>query len=179
MKVFPTLSCLSIAFALTATAQVKETTTEKSVTRNPDGSVRETTTTTAHFNPEAQANVVEYFNTYKANPHGLPPEWSKQMNIKQIPRAWSTTRLAPGTVLTEEHRGDLMAAPPAWVQVLPPAPAEVGYYVAGANIVAVDKSSKVVDSIRVPSLRFYVEVDGDGGEIKLSAKKRTTSNVSS
>lgn len=72
MKVFPTLSCLSIAFALTATAQVKETTTEKSVTRNPDGSVRETTTTTTHFNPEAQAKVVEYFNTYKANPHGLP-----------------------------------------------------------------------------------------------------------
>lgn len=94
------------------------------------------------------------------------------MNNKQIPRAWSTTRLAPGTVLTEEHRGDLMAAPPALVQVLPPAPSEVGYYVAGANIAAVDKSYRVVDSIRVPSLRFYVEVDDDGDEIKIKRKEK-------
>lgn len=172
MKVFPTLSCLSIPFVLTATSQVTETTTEKSVTRNPDGSVSETATTTTHFNPGAQAKVIEYFNTYKANPHGLPPEWSRQMNIKQIPRAWSTTRLAPGTVLSGEHRGYLMAAPPALVQVLPPAPAEVGYYVAGANVVAVDKSYKVVDSIRVPSLKFYIEVDDDGDEIKIKRKEK-------
>lgn len=172
MKILPTISCLSVAFALNAIAQVKETTTEQSTTRNADGSVSETTTTTTHFNPEAQTKVVKYFDTYKTNPNGLPPEWSTQMKVKQIPAAWRTTRLAPGTVVTQEHRTFLMDAPPALVQVLPPAPADVRYVVAGGNVVAIDKSFKVVDSIQIPSVKFDIEVDDDGDEIKLKRKEK-------
>ena len=172
MKILPTLSCLSFAFALTSLAQVKETTTETTTTRNPDGTVNETTTTTTHFKPEAQTKVVQYFDTYKTSPNGLPPEWSTQMKIKQIPPAWRTTRLAPDTVITQEQRPFLMDAPPALVQVLPAAPPEVRYYVAGGNVVAIDKSYKVVDSIRIPSVKFNVEVDDDGDEIKIKRKEK-------
>ena len=172
MKVLSTLGCVSLAFALTATAQVTETTTEKSTTRNPDGSISETTTTTTHFNPEAQTKVVKYFDTYKTNPNGLPPEWSTRMKIKQLPPAWRTGPVARGTVVTQEHRAFLMDAPPALIQVLPPPPADVRYYVAGGNVVAVDKTYKVVDSIRIPSVKFDVEVDDDGDEIKIKRKEK-------
>ena len=172
MKILPTLAGASLAFALTSLAQVKETTTEKTATRNADGSVSETTTTTTHFNPEAQTKVVQYFDTYKTSPNGLPPEWSTQMKVKQLPPAWRTTRLAPGTVVTQEQRSYLMDAPPALVQVLPAAPADVRYVVAGGNVVAIDKSYKVVDSIRIPSVKFDVEVDDDGDEIKIKRKEK-------
>lgn len=172
MKILPTLSCVSLVFVLSSFAQVKETTTETTTTRNSDGSVSETTTTTTHFNPEAQTKVVQYFDSYKTSPNGLPPDWSTQMKLKQIPAAWRTTRIAPGTVVTQEQRSYLMDAPPALLQVLPPAPAEVRYVVAGGNVVAIDKSFKVVDSIRVPSVKFDVEVDDDGDEIKIKRKEK-------
>ncbi len=172
MKLPVTLSCLSLAFALSASAQVKETTTEKTSTVNPDGSVNETTTTTTTFNPAAQTKVVEYFETYKTNPYGLPPEWATQMKIKQLPPAWRSSRIAPGTIVTEEHRAFLMEAPPALVKVLPPPQPEVRYYVAGGNVVAVDKSYKIVDSLRIPSVNFEVEVDDDGEEIEIKKKKK-------
>lgn len=172
MKLLPTLSCFSLAFALSAMAQTKETTTETTTTRNPDGSVSESTTTTTHFNPEYQTKVVQYFDTYKTSPHGLPPEWSTQMKIKQIPPAWRTTRIAPGTVVTQEQRAFLMEAPAPLVKVLPPPTADVRYFVAGGSVVAVDKTYKVVDSIRVPSLKFDVEVDDDGDEIKIEKKDK-------
>ncbi len=46
-----------------------------------------------------------------------------------------------------------MEAPPELVQVLPQRE-EVRYYIAGSNVVAVDRSYKVVDSIEVPSVTF-------------------------
>lgn len=172
MKLLPTLSSLSLALVLSATAQVTETTTEKTTTRNPDGSVNETTTTTTTFNPEAQTKVVQYFDTYKTSPYGLPPEWATQMKIKQLPPAWRTARIAPGTVVTQEHRGYLLEAPPALIKVLPPAQPDVRYYVAGGNVVAIDKTYKIVDSLRIPSVKFEVEVDDDGDEIKIEKKEK-------
>ena len=172
MKLIPTLSCFSLALILSATAQVKETTTEKSTTVNPDGSVSESTTTTTIFKPEAQTKVVQYFETYKTSPNGLPPEWSTQMKLKQIPAAWRTARVAPGTVFAEDVRPFLLEAPPALVKVLPPPTAEVRYYVAGGSVVAIDKTYRVVDSIQIPSVKFEVEVDDDGDEIKIKKKEK-------
>lgn len=130
----------------------------------------ESTTTTTHFNPEYQQKVVQYFDTYKTNPNGLPPEWSTQMKLKQLPPAWRSGAITRGTVVTEEHRNFLMEAPPALVKVLPPPNADVRYYVAGGNVVAVDKSYKVVDSIRVPSMKFDVEIEDGGKEIEIKKK---------
>ncbi|MDB6135103.1 MAG: hypothetical protein JWM59_3346 [Verrucomicrobiales bacterium] len=152
MKLHSTIGSLSLALILSASAQVTETKTEKTTTTASDGTVQQSSKTTTTFNPEVQTKVVQYFDTYKANPNGLPPEWAARIKIQQLPPAWTTTRIAPGTILTEDTRPYLVEAPPALVKILPPAQTEVRYYVAGGNVVAIDKTYKVVDSVRIPTV---------------------------
>lgn len=137
-------------------AQVTETEETTEVQRNPDGSTTETNVvTTTTFNPEARTKVVKYFETYKGERYGLPPAWVTRFNVKEIPAAWRTTRIAPGLVVTEKQRPYLVEAPPELVKVLPaPVSEDVRYFVAGGNVVAVDKSYRVVDSIRIPSVKI-------------------------
>ncbi len=170
MKAYPTLSAALFALALPALGQVTETTKEKTTKETADGSVEQRTTTTTTFSPEVKTKVVEYFDTYKTNPHGLPPEWATQMKIKELPPTWRTGQIASGTVVTQEHRAFLYEAPPALVKVLPAPRPDTRYYVAGGNIIAVDKTYKVVDSLRVPSIKFDVDVDGAKAEVKKANK---------
>jgi len=136
-----------------------ETTTEKTtdVTKNADGSVSTTETTTTTFNPEARTKVVKYFDTYKTNPHGLPPQWVSKVEWKSVPKTWRSSRIAPGLVITEKERPYLVEAPADLVQVLPPSSEGVRYYVAGSNVVAVDKTYKVVDSVQIPSVKIEID----------------------
>lgn len=155
----PNLTLLSLALALAAPAYGQGTRTEtttETTTTNAAGTVKETVTTVT-FNPEARTKVVQYFDTYKANPHGLPPGWVEQMRVKEIPVAWRTTRIAPGVVVTEKERPLLVEAPPALVAVLPAPAPEVRYYLAGSNVVAVNKTYQVVDSLQIPSVTFAAE----------------------
>lgn len=155
-----TLGCL-----LPLSAQVTQTTEEKSTHQNADGSVTHSETTTTHtFNPDARTKVVSYFDTYKGNPHGLPPGWVEKVHVKEIPTAWRTTRITPGAVVTEKERTYLVDAPPDLVQMLPPPSDGVHYYVAGSNVVAVDPSYKIVDSIHIPTIKY--KEDDDNIEIE-------------
>ena len=151
------IAVVALGYILPVSAQTTETEKKTEVTKNSDGSVTQTETTTTTFNPEARTKVVKYFDTYKTNPHGLPPQWVTKMKMKGIPAGWRTTRIAPGIVVTEKERPYLVEAPPELVGVLPSASGGVRYYVAGSNVVAVDKSYKVVDSIQIPSVTFEVE----------------------
>lgn len=146
-----TLGCL-----LPLSAQVTETEKKTEVTKNADGSVTTETTTTT-FNPEARTKVVTYFETYKSNPYGLPPQWVTKFKVKEIPVAWRTTRIAPGIVVQEKERPYLVEASPELVAVLPTPTGGVRYYVAGSNVVAVDTSYKIVDSIQIPSVKFVTD----------------------
>ena len=153
---------LTLGAILPLAAQVSETTettTETTRTGN-GGTVTETTTTTTQvFNPEARTKVVTYFDQYKTSPHGLPPGFVQKVKVKEIPVTWRTTRIAPGIVVTEKERPYLVTAPPELVSVLP-APAEgVRYYVAGSNVVSVDKTYKVVDSVQIPSIKYTEDED--------------------
>ena len=170
MKKITTLSCLTLALALSASAQQTETKTEKSTTTSPDGTVSRSTTTTTRFNPETQQKVVQYFETYKSSPYGLPPAWTSQVKVKQLPTAWRTGAVTTGTVITQEQRNFLVEAPKDLVKILPAPTAEVRYYVAGGNVVAVDKTYKVVDTLRIPSVKFDVEVEDGGKEIEIKRK---------
>ncbi|MES2466380.1 MAG: hypothetical protein V4675_03675 [Verrucomicrobiota bacterium] len=161
---------VAFSFVMSANGQDSQTKTEKTTKTNPDGSTQQTTTTITTFNPETNTKVVEYFDAYKANPYGLPPEWTTRMKIKQIPPAWRTTQIPAGTIVTKEQQELLLEAPPALVKVLPAPKPEIRYYVAGGNVIAVDKSYKVVDSLRVPSVKFDVEVDD--GEIEIKKKEK-------
>lgn len=158
MKTSLIIGTFSLALILSAGAQVKETKTEKTTTKSADGTVEQSTTTTTTFKPEVQTKVVQYFDTYKASPHGLPPEWAAQIKIKELPATWTTARIAPGTVFADDARGFLVAAPPALVKVLPPAQPEVRYYVAGGNVVAIDKTYKVIDSVRIPTVNLTSKI---------------------
>ncbi len=156
-----TFSAVSLGFLLPVTAQVTETKTQTETQTNADGSVTEkTTTTVTTFNPDARTKVVEYFDAYKASPHGLPPAWVTRFKVKDLPAEWSTTRIAPGVIVGEKQRPFLVEAPPELIKVLPPPTAQVRYYVAGSNVVAVNPAYQVVDSIQVPTVKF-VKVDDD------------------
>jgi len=148
------LSLVTLGCTLSLSAQTTQTEKTTDVTKNADGSVSKTETTTTTFNPEARSKVVTYFDTYKTNPHGLPPAWVAKVKMKEIPATWRTSRIAPGIVVTEKERPFLMEAPAELVQVLPAPSGGIRYYVAGSNVVAVDKTYKVVDSIQIPSVKF-------------------------
>ena len=157
---------IATAFAITTmtavfplAAQVTQTTEKNTVRENADGSVTEkNTTTTRTFNPEVRTRVVKYFDPYKSELYGLPPELVSNVEVKRIPKTWRTTRIAPGVVVREEERPYLVAAPPKLMEVLPPVEStEVRYYVAGSNVVAVDENYRVVDSIQIPSVKITVD----------------------
>ncbi len=153
VKVF---GVVSIGCSLPLSAQTTQTEKTTETARNSDGSVTRTETTTTTFNPEVRTKVVKYFDPYKTNPHGLPPAWVTKMKMKEIPVSWRTT-IAPGVVIQEKERPFLVAAPPELIKVLPAPSTDVRYYVAGSNVVAVDKTYKIVDSVQVPSIKIEVD----------------------
>ena len=159
MKTITTVFGLAALLTWSAGAQVTETSETTETTEHADGSVSETTTTTTRtFDPALRTKVVRYFDTYKTEKYGLPPEIVTSVKVKEVPTTWRTTAIAPGVVVTEKERPYLVAAPPQLVKLLPAAEErQVRYYVAGGNVVAVDKEYKVVDSIHIPSIKYTVE----------------------
>ena len=140
------------------TAQVTETKEKTETTEHADGSVTEKqTTTTRTFGPDVEKRVVKYFEPYKTERYGLPPAWISTVKVKEMPATWRTTRLSTGMVIQEKERPFLMAAPPELIKILPAPREEVRYYVAGSNVVAVDKEYKVVDAIQIPSIKITVD----------------------
>ena len=159
------LAVLALAWPLAA--EVTETTETTETTEHADGSTTETTTeTTRTFDPEVQKRVIKYFDPYKTERYGLPPAlvtkikdgWQDgKENSEEIPTSWRASGIRSGVVITEKERPHLIAAPPELVKVLPAPRAGVSYYVAGSNVVAVDKEYRVVDTVHVPSVKFVVE----------------------
>ena len=177
---------LTLASLLPLSAEVSQTTEKTETSQNPDGSVtRSETTTTETFNPAIRTKVVTYFDGYKTQPHGLPPAWVSKIQVKKIPVTWRKGRIAPGVVLAADERSYLVAAPPELVAVLPPPTSNVRYYVAGSNVVAVDGTYKVIDSVQIHSITYTededevqiektqggrkttIEVDKDDGEVEV------------
>jgi hypothetical protein len=164
-----TLGCM---LPLTAQVTKTETTETTQTSRSGGGTVTETTTTTTQvFNPEVRTKVVTYFDGYKTNPHGLPPGFVQKVHVKEIPVEWRTTRIAPGVVVSEKQRPYLVSAPPELVSVLPAPASGVRYYVAGSNVVSVDSSYKIVDSVQIPTIKY--SEDEDEIVIKEGNKKTT------
>jgi hypothetical protein len=150
------LIVLSLAWPLAA--EVTETTETTETTEHADGSTTETTTETSRtFNPEIQKKVVRYFDPFKTERYGLPPALVTKVKVEEIPSTWRTSGIRTGVVITEKERPHLIAAPPDLVKVLPAPRAGVTYYVAGSNVVAVDKEYKIVDSVHIPSIKFVTE----------------------
>jgi hypothetical protein len=152
------IAAAAVGMIIPMTAQVTQTKEKTEVQEHGDGSTTEKhTTTTKTFNPEVRTKVTKYFDTYKTERYGLPPAYVSKVKVKEIPAAWRTSTIAPGVVITEKERPYLVEAPPELIKVLPAPTPDVQYYMAGGNVVAVDKSYKVVDSIQIPSVKITVD----------------------
>ncbi len=149
-----TLGCFLPVAAQTTETEEKTTTS----TDRAGGTTTETTTTTT-FTPEARTKVTQYFDTYKTQPHGLPPTWVTKIKVKEVPMMWKSSRITPGTTIQETQRTFLVEAPDELTELLPSPATGVRYYVAGSNVVAVDPSFRVVDSIQIPSIKFKEKED--------------------
>ncbi len=169
-SILTTCYTATLAAILPLAAQVTETTETTETTRSAGGVVTDTTTTTTTFNPEARTKVVTYFEGHRGSPHGLPPGFATKVRVKEIPAAWRSSRIAPGVVVTEPQRSYLVDAPPELVAVLPPPASGVRYYVAGSNVVAVDPSYRIVDSVQIPSIKYSEDDD----EIEIESKEGNT-----
>lgn len=139
-----TAGCLGVS------AQTTEKKTE--VTKHADGSVTKTETTV--FNSDARTKVVQYFDPYKADPYGMPPQWVSKAKLQHVPPSWRGMKISSGTVVAEKERTYLIDAPPELISALPAPREGVHYYVAGSNVIAVDPSYRVVDSVHIPSIKF-------------------------
>ena len=152
------IAAVALGAIFPLTAQVTQTTKKTEVHENADGTTTEKhTTVTKTFNPDVRTKVTKYFDTYKTERYGLPPAYVQRIKVKEIPAAWRTSVVAPGVVITEKERPFLTEAPPELIKVLPAPSPDVQYYMAGGNVVAVDRNYKVVDSIQVPSVKIVVD----------------------
>jgi hypothetical protein len=166
-------ACWAIALCMTLPLAAQQQTTETTETTRSAGGVTETTTTTTTtFNPEVRTKVVNFFASHKSHPHGLPPGLTSKVKVREVPAAWRTSRIEPGVVISETQRSYLVEAPPELVKVLPAPASGIHYYVAGSNVVAVDPSFKIVDSVQVPSIKY--EEDDDEVEIEAEQNGRKT-----
>jgi hypothetical protein len=158
--VLPAALVMAAAVVPASAQKATETTEKTETTEHADGSVTEkNTTTTRTFNPDVEKRVVRYFDTYKTERYGLPPAVVTRVKAREIPSAWRTTRIGPGVVIQAKDRPYLLEAPPELVKVLPAPTEEVRYYVAGSNVVAVDRKYRIVDSVHIPSIKIAVEAD--------------------
>jgi hypothetical protein len=154
-RLITAVSVLSLG-SLPLMADNKDVQKSTEISKNADGSVTKTETKMTTFDPQVRTKVVKYFDTYKTNPHGLPPAWATKVRVKEVPAAWKTT-IAPGYVIEDTYRTHLVEAPSDLISVLPTAPSGVRYYVAGSNVIAVDSGYRVVDSIPIPSIKIDID----------------------
>lgn len=116
----------------------------------------------------ARLKVVQYFDTYRTNPLGLPPSCAAAIKVEEIPESWTTAGIAPGKVVQVSERQALVEAPAELVRALPAGQPAVRYFLAGTNLVAVDSGYKVVDSIRLPRVRLSVAEPGaEAGSLQI------------
>lgn len=107
-----------------------------------------------YFGSHARSKVVQYFDTYQTDPLGLPADCAADVRPGRLPADWTTGIMACGTVITEASRPALVEAPEELVRVLPADEAEVHYYLAGNHLVALDAGYKILDSVRIPTVRL-------------------------
>lgn len=106
-----------------------------------------------------RTKIVQYFDTYRTDPMGLPPGWTVGLQVNEIPAAWWRSRIAAGLVVGASERTYLMAAPTELVRMMPTHSQSLRYYLAGCHLVALDHNYKVVDSVNIPTIRLL----GEGG----------------
>ena len=150
MKAFLNVCCaLGLSSLLLFAAKNLEATAAPEVARSTTGSVA--------FDSYARTKIVQYLDTYRTDPMGLPPGWTVSIQVNEIPAAWCRSRIAAGLVVSASERTYLMAAPAELIRMMPTDSQHLRYYIAGCNMVAVDQKYKIVDSLNIPTIRLLGE----------------------
>lgn len=105
----------------------------------------------------ARSKVLQYFDTYRADPLGLPAECAARMRSGEIPGTWVNSAISSGTVIGGNQRTALVVVSEELVRMMPARKQAVRYFLAGSNLVALDSGYKVVESIRIPTVRLPEE----------------------
>lgn len=157
-KILSTVIVAGLSLPLISGAQETETNTKKSRTEvTSDGRTTTTTRTTTErrFTPDVRTKAFNYFETYKTEPHGLPPALATAVKVERIPAEWRTTTLERGYVIPEAERDYLAPVPSDLVEVLPQQEESLKYYLMGSQLVTVDTSKMaVVDSVKIPTIQY-------------------------
>lgn len=106
------------------------------------------------FGSHVRSKVVQYFDTYRNEPLGLPPGHAAAGHLGEIPVSWNARGLSRGGVLHEHERHGLVETSADIQRILPARQPEVRYYLAGRYLVAVDSDYRIVDFIRIPTVRL-------------------------
>lgn len=106
------------------------------------------------FNSHARAKAVQYFDTFRAEPYGLPPACFAMMNPMENPALIANIGINVGQMVKENERVGLLDAPSELVRVFPAQPQGVRYCLAGNHLVVVDGNCRVLDSVRIPTIHL-------------------------
>lgn len=132
----------------------------------PSASSQMSSKATTVFTSHARTKAVQYFDTYRSEPFGLPPGCVSIMNPSENSQA--PLQISVGQVIREDDRVRLLDAPAELVRVFPAQPRDVRYCMAGNQLVAVDANCRVLDSIRIPTIRSTM-VENVTSSIKLAS----------
>lgn len=124
------------------------------------------------FGPHVKTKVVQYFETYQADPMGLPEGCASRLRDGEVPAGWTAAGISRGTVIGEKDRHSLVEIPAELVRMLPADGATVRYFLAGSHLVAVDTSYKVLDTIPIPTVRLKDGAPGPAARLHLVSHGR-------
>ncbi len=148
-------SAVSFVCVVSLGTRNSETSTSPEVSEKTAASVtRPASAPAVVFNSHARSKVVQYFDTFRSDTQGLPPALAGKIGMNEIPTSWQTSRISPGVVIRETERSLLVDVPQELVRVFSTHPQDFRYCMAGSNLVAVDKRYKIMDSIRIPTIRL-------------------------
>lgn len=144
------------------------------VASNPAGSGRGIAPRkAAAFSSHVRSKVVQYFDTYRNDPLGLPAASSASIEAGEIPAAWIASGIRAGVVVQASERSALVEVPTEVVRILPARQPSIRYFLAGSNLVAVDPGYKVVDSIEIPTVGLPDAADPESVQLVRHVDQRT------
>lgn len=158
MRAIVSICCASslTCLLLLAASQLDSTSPSTVARSTKPGASRSASAPAAVLGSHARAKVVQYFDTFRTEPLGLPRVCAAAIKVEKVPASWTTSGISAGKVVQASERPALVEAPAELVRVLPVGHPAVRYFLAGSNLVAVDSGFKVVDSIRIPTVSLPI-----------------------
>lgn len=148
--------CIIIAVsAMTRLVEAQESTVqvrfEEQKHVSPGSSAR--LTSKRVFTAKVAAAVEDYFRQFRSERFGLPTAYFAKLEARDVPLSWRS-KITSEAFILERERPYLTPAPTELGKVLPNLGPEIRYYVAGSNVVALDRSFKVLDGMQVPTIKI-------------------------